>query len=62
MYLHSLLPRIITERNTALREDFLSNSGLDRFYLEELEREYFENNELPLEDLYSIRKGRSEDD
>ncbi len=62
MYLHSLLPRIITERNTALREDFLSNSGLDRFYLEELEREYFENNELPLEDLYSIRKGLSEDD
>jgi len=61
MYLHSLLPRIITEKNSALREDFLNNSGLDRFYLEELEREYFENNDLSLEDLYSIRKGLSED-
>jgi len=62
MYLHSLLPRIIAEKNSALREDFLNNSGLDRFYLEELEREYFENNDLSLEDLYSIRKGLSDDD
>lgn len=57
MYLHSLLPQVITERNVGLREDFLENSGLDRFYVEELEREYFEKNELDFEELYQIRKG-----
>jgi uncharacterized protein (TIGR04442 family) len=57
IYLHNLLPQIIAEKNTALREDFLENSGLDRFYVEDLEREYFELNDLPLEDLYKIRKG-----
>jgi uncharacterized protein (TIGR04442 family) len=57
IYLHNLLPQIVAERNAALREDFLNNSGLDRFYVEELEREYFELNNLYLEDLYLIRKG-----
>ncbi len=59
MYLHSLLPQIIADRNMGLREDFLENSGLDRFYVEELEREYYEKNGLNLEDLYQIRKGLS---
>lgn len=57
MYLHSLLPQIISERNVGLREDFLENSGLDRFYVEELEREYYEKNGLDIEGLYQIRKG-----
>ena len=57
IYLHNLLPRIVAERDVALREDFLDNSGLDRFYVEELEREYFELNHLDLEALYQIRKG-----
>lgn len=57
MYLHSLLPQIVAERNVGLREDFLENSGLDRFYVEELEREYYTKNDLDLEDLYKIRKG-----
>jgi uncharacterized protein (TIGR04442 family) len=57
IYLHNLLPQIVANRDTALREDFLENSGLDRFYVEELEREYFELNELMLDDLYQIRKG-----
>lgn len=57
IYLHNLLPQIIADKNIALREDFLDNSGLDRFYVEELELEYFELNGLPLEDLYQIRKG-----
>jgi uncharacterized protein (TIGR04442 family) len=59
MYLHSLLPQIITDRNVGLREDFLENSGLDRFYVEELEREYYEKNGLDIEGLYQIRKGLS---
>jgi len=57
MYLHSLLPAIIADRNVGLREDFLENSGLDRFYVEELEREYYEKNGLDMEELYQIRKG-----
>lgn len=57
VYLHNLLPQIVAGRDAALREDFLENSGLDRFYVEELEREYFELNELDMDDLYQIRKG-----
>ena len=59
IYLHNLLPKIVAERDVALREDFLDNSGLDRFYVEELEREYFELNNLDMEALYLIRKGYS---
>jgi uncharacterized protein (TIGR04442 family) len=57
VYLHNLLPKIVADRDVALREDFLDNSGLDRFYVEELEREYFELNNLDMEALYQIRKG-----
>ena len=57
VYLHNLLPRIVAEQDCLLREDFLDNSGLDLFYVEELEREYFELNGLDLDDLYQIRKG-----
>ncbi|MFZ2948486.1 MAG: TIGR04442 family protein [Desulfuromonadaceae bacterium] len=59
VYLHSLLPQIIAEKNVGLREDFLENSGLDRFYVEELERQYYEKNDLDIEKLYQIRKGLS---
>lgn len=57
VYLQSLLPTIIAEKNVALREDFLANAGLDRFYVEELEREYYEQNGLDLEEMYQIRQG-----
>jgi len=57
VYIHNLLPRIIAENDSSLREDFLENSGLDRFYIEELEREFFELNGLDMEELYQIRKG-----
>ncbi|HEY6007420.1 MAG TPA: TIGR04442 family protein [Geobacteraceae bacterium] len=57
IYIHNLLPDIIATKNVGLREDFLENSGLDRFYVEELEREYYELNELNMEELYQIRKG-----
>lgn len=59
MYLHTLLPAIIAESNVGLREDFLQNSGLDRFFVEELEQDYYEKNGLDLEELYRIRKGLS---
>jgi uncharacterized protein (TIGR04442 family) len=59
IYLHTIFPQIISEKNIALREDFLENSGLDRFYVEELEREYCELNFLDKSGLDSIRKGRA---
>jgi uncharacterized protein (TIGR04442 family) len=58
MYLHTLLPAIIEEKNFALREDFMDNSGLDRFYVEELEREYCQLNRISEEDLTPVRKTR----
>jgi len=57
IYLHNLLPEIVAARDVSLREDFLENSGLDRFYVEELEREYFELNQIDPESLNLIRKG-----
>jgi uncharacterized protein (TIGR04442 family) len=55
IYLHTLLPDIIASQDRELREDFLCNSGLDRFYVEELEREYFDQNQIDLADLNQLR-------
>jgi uncharacterized protein (TIGR04442 family) len=46
-YINQLLPKIIDEQDAKLRNDFLSNSGLDRFQIEELETEYFEMRAFP---------------
>ncbi len=59
MYLHTILPAIIDERNRTLREDFLENSGLDRFYVEELEREYCELNSINPEVFAGLVRGHS---
>lgn len=56
-YLNTLLPDIIKHRDLALREDFLNNSGLDRFYIEELEKEYTAEFEL---DLFRRESGGGE--
>jgi uncharacterized protein (TIGR04442 family) len=56
IYIHNILPTVVTEKNTLLREDFLENSGLDRFYVEELEREYFSLNNINMEELNEVRK------
>lgn len=55
LYLRTLLPEIITNNNLDLRNDFLNNSGLDHFYIEELEREYFTLNQLDLNHLKQLR-------
>lgn len=56
-YLNHLLPLIIHNKDTALREDFLNNSGLDRFYVEIIEKEYFEKKSLDVSLLELIREG-----
>jgi hypothetical protein len=37
----------------------MENSGLDRFFVEELEREYCELNQISEQELSRIRKGQS---
>lgn len=59
MYLHTILPTIIIDKDISLREDFLENSGLDRFFVEELEREYCELNCIDLEELSRILRGQA---
>lgn len=54
-YINQLLPRIIDEQDAKLRSDFLMNSGLDRFQVEELESEYFEMRAFPPQLLQAIR-------
>lgn len=55
-YLNNLLPHIIVSRDHRVREDFLTNSGLDRFYVEELEKDYFDMNKIEHNILEEIRK------
>jgi len=55
-YLNNLLPHIILSRDHRVREDFLLNSGLDRFYVEELEKDYFDMNKIEQNILEEIRK------
>ncbi len=57
IYLRQLLPEIIANNDTDLRNDFLTNSGLDYFYIEELEREYYNLNQLETEHLQQLRAG-----
>jgi uncharacterized protein (TIGR04442 family) len=55
-YLNNLLPHIIVSRDGRVREDFLKNSGLDRFYIEELEKDYFTMNRIDSIIIEEIRK------
>ena len=57
IYLRHLLPEIIANNDVDLRNDFLTNSGLDHFYIEELEREYFTLNQLEAEHLQRLISG-----
>ena len=55
-YINQLLPRIIDEHDARLRNDFLTNSGLDRFQIEELESEYFDLRAFPPQLLETIQQ------
>ena len=55
-YINQLLPRIIEEHDVKARNDFLSNSGLDRFQIEELESEYFDMRAFPPQLLEALQR------
>jgi uncharacterized protein (TIGR04442 family) len=56
-YINQMLPKIIEEQDARLRNDFLANSGLDRFQVEDLEAEYFDMRNYPPHLLQLIREG-----
>jgi uncharacterized protein (TIGR04442 family) len=56
VYLQEVLPKMITDPANPLRESFLKESGLDRYYIEELEKEYFDRNRLDQAPLQKIQK------
>ena len=60
-YINQLLPRIVEENDAKARHDFLSNSGLDRFQVEELESEYFEMRAFPPQLLEEIQRPLAKD-
>ncbi|MCL5023926.1 MAG: TIGR04442 family protein [Nitrospirae bacterium] len=55
-YLNHLFPVVVAKKDFALREDFLDNSGLDRFYIEGLEKEYLADNGLSPVILESVKE------
>lgn len=46
-YVDTILPDILKSGEINLREDFINNSGLDRFFIEDIEREYIEKMAIP---------------
>ena len=46
-YINHVFPKIVKTKDSSVREDFLENSGLDRFYVETLERNYLRNKGMP---------------
>lgn len=59
-YINNLLPVVINNKDISLREDFINNSGLDRFYIENLEKEYIEKRKLDPKILDSLLIGGGE--
>lgn len=57
-YLNHLLPIVLEKKEVNLREDFIKNSGLDRFYIETIEKEYFQNKGFDVCLLDHLREGR----
>jgi uncharacterized protein (TIGR04442 family) len=55
-YLEEILPQIIEKPENHLRENFLQESGLDRYYIEEVEKDHFEFHHLSEELLEQIQK------
>ncbi len=41
-FITQILPKISDDKNKELKEDFIANSGMDRFYAEELEKSYYQ--------------------
>jgi len=54
IYYNNLLPLILRTNNRGLREEFIAESGLDLFYIENLEKQYFNSNNIPAKRLAQL--------
>ncbi|MBV5350271.1 TIGR04442 family protein, partial [bacterium] len=54
IYSNAILPQVI-RGNKALRQDFIKKSGLDLFYIEELEAQYCDRNGIAFGTLEQLR-------
>jgi uncharacterized protein (TIGR04442 family) len=55
LYINTLLPIIVANRDANLREEFIRDSGLDRLLIEELEEHWCKREGIPGEKLALIR-------
>jgi len=55
LYINTLLPIIVANRDANLREEFIRDSGLDRLLIEELEEHWCKREDIPGEKLAFIR-------
>jgi uncharacterized protein (TIGR04442 family) len=55
LYINTLLPIIVANRDANLREEFIRDSGLDRLLIEELEEHWCKREDVPGEKLAFIR-------
>jgi uncharacterized protein (TIGR04442 family) len=53
-YINHVFPKVVKTKDATVREDFLENSGLDRFYVETLERNYMKNMGMPYDAIEEI--------
>ncbi|MBI5182415.1 MAG: TIGR04442 family protein [Nitrospirae bacterium] len=60
VYLYELLPKIVQNNDIDLRERFLKESNLDRYYIEELEGEYAELKGIELSKLSLLQRCETE--
>jgi uncharacterized protein (TIGR04442 family) len=50
-YINELLPEIVETGDMKPREDFLLNSGFDRFFIEDVERDFIETSTMARDKL-----------
>jgi uncharacterized protein (TIGR04442 family) len=55
-YTTEILPIIIESGDMAMREDFLTNSGFDRFFIEDIERAYIDSTEPPEDKVRNFKE------
>ncbi len=57
-YLNHIFPEILKTGNLSLREDFIMNSGFDRFHLENIEMQYLEEKGYPPDLIENLKGNR----
>ena len=59
LYLSQIFPDVVKSLDSTLREDFIRNSGLDRFYIESIEKDYCIEKGIDLALIEQVRGGEN---